>query len=236
MNKAKNVLQVSGGGWHALHLFYRIEHGQWALLSADEQREVKTAFTELVAEVRKTAGVRLLIFSMVTPKADLGFLLLAEDLHTIHGVEKKLSLSLGPDILSPVYSCLSVLEREGGAEGCMEWDLSGREVFCFHPVAARRLPGQQSWYGLAPEERLRLLEGCREVARKHQGRVYPLVTVAVGLDDVEGVVSLFAHELADVQSLVGELREHPAASYVEYGEFYIGLCLTLDEVFRRLQL
>lgn len=235
MSEAENMLRVADAGWYALHLFYRIEHGQWALLTSDEQRAAKTAFTELVAEVRKTPGVQLLIFSMVTPKADMGFLLLAEDLHTGHAVEKKLSLSMGTDILSPVYSCLSVLERGGGVEGGMEWELPGWEVFCFHPLATRRVPGQ-NWYGLASEERLRLMQGCWEVAGRYEGRVFPLVTVAVGLDDAEGVLSLFAHELADVQAMVGELRAHPAACYVEDGEFYIGLRLTLDEAFRRLQL
>ena len=94
-----------------LHLFYKIEHGQWALLSPDEQRAAKTNLTEVIQEVRATPETQLLVFSMVTPKADLGFMLLTPDLHTANALEKKLSLGLGPDILIPVYSYLSMTEE-----------------------------------------------------------------------------------------------------------------------------
>ena len=64
----KNLVPVvPREGWHVLHLFYKIEHGQWSLLSPDEQREAKTSFTELVAEIREIENTQLLIFSMVTP-------------------------------------------------------------------------------------------------------------------------------------------------------------------------
>ncbi len=33
----KNIALVPEEGWHCLHLFYRIEHGQWQLLSREEQ-------------------------------------------------------------------------------------------------------------------------------------------------------------------------------------------------------
>ena len=39
-------------GWHCLHLFYRIEFGQWQLLSPEEQRAAKTRLASLVQEVR----------------------------------------------------------------------------------------------------------------------------------------------------------------------------------------
>src|SRR3954471_15735834 len=86
-------------GWHVLHLFYKIEHGQWALLSPEEQRAAKTRLSEVAQEIRATPETQLLIFSMVSPKADLGFMLLTPDLHTANGFEKKLNISLGPDIL-----------------------------------------------------------------------------------------------------------------------------------------
>src|ERR1700761_7263001 len=95
-------------GWHVLHLFYRVEYGQWQLLSPDDQRAAKTNLTELVQEIRATEGTQLLAFSVVTPKADLGFMLLTPDLQTANGFEKRLSLSLGPDMLTPVYSYLSM--------------------------------------------------------------------------------------------------------------------------------
>ena len=48
---------------------------------------------------------------MVTPKADLGFMLITPDLHAANRIEKQLTLSLGADILIPVYSYLSLTEE-----------------------------------------------------------------------------------------------------------------------------
>ena len=98
-------------GWHVLHLFYRIEYGQWQLLGPDEQRQAKTNLSLLVQEIRATEATQLLAFSIVTPKADLGFMLLTPDLQTANTFEKRLSLSLGADVLQPVYSYLSMTER-----------------------------------------------------------------------------------------------------------------------------
>src|SRR5205085_2886436 len=66
-------------GWHCLHLFYRIEFSQWQLLSPGEQRTAKTALTSLVQEVRALESTQLLTLSIVTPKADLGFMLITPD-------------------------------------------------------------------------------------------------------------------------------------------------------------
>lgn len=97
-------------GWHVMHLFYHVDHSQWALYSDEEQRHAKTRLTELVQEIRATPDTHLLIFSVATPKADLGFMLLTPDLQVANRFEKQLSLSLGPEILSPAYSYLSQTE------------------------------------------------------------------------------------------------------------------------------
>ncbi|MES2474385.1 MAG: hydrogen peroxide-dependent heme synthase [Verrucomicrobiota bacterium] len=97
-------------GWHVMHLFYHVDHAQWSLYSDDEKRQAKTRLTELVQEIRSTPDTHLLIFSIATPKADLGFMLLTPDLQVANIFEKQLSLSLGPEILSPTYSYLSQTE------------------------------------------------------------------------------------------------------------------------------
>src|SRR4051812_46816434 len=98
-------------GWHCLHLFYRIEHGAWQLLSADEQRDAKVRLSALVQETRALGSTQLLTLGMVTPKADLGFMLVTPDLHAANRIEKQLSLALGADVLSAVYSYLSLTEE-----------------------------------------------------------------------------------------------------------------------------
>ena len=97
-------------GWHVMHLFYHVDHAQWALYSDEEKRQAKTRLTELVQEIRANPDTHLLIFSIATPKADMGFMLLTPDLQVANTYEKQLTLSLGPEILSPVYSYLSQTE------------------------------------------------------------------------------------------------------------------------------
>src|SRR3954453_6383202 len=107
----KNTTLVPEQGWHCLHLFYRIEFGQWQLLTSEEQRAAKTRLSELVQEARALPDTQLLTLSIVTPKADLAFMLITPDLHVANRIEKQLGLALGPDVLVPVYSYLSLTEE-----------------------------------------------------------------------------------------------------------------------------
>src|SRR5258707_11071450 len=107
----KNTALVPEEGWHCLHLFYRIEYGQWQLLSREEQNAAKRNLASLVQEIRAMESTQLLTLSMVTPKADIGFMLITPDLHTANRIEKQLSLSLGADVLTPIYSYLSLTEE-----------------------------------------------------------------------------------------------------------------------------
>src|SRR5213595_3974927 len=107
----RNTVLVPEEGWHCLHLFYRIEYGQWQLLNREEQNAAKTNLSSLVQEVRAMESTQLLTLSIVTPKADIGFMLITPDLHNANRIEKRLSLSLGADVLTPVYSYLSLTEE-----------------------------------------------------------------------------------------------------------------------------
>src|SRR5204863_3439522 len=106
-----NTVLIPEEGWHCLHLFYRVEHGQCQLLNREEQNAAKTNLSSLVQEVRAMDLTQLLTLSMVTPKADVGFMLITPDLHNANKIEKQLSLSLGADVLTPVYSYLSLTEE-----------------------------------------------------------------------------------------------------------------------------
>lgn len=101
---------VPSEGWNVLHLFYSIAHGAWRENGAQRRRESLTRLSELVAEVRSRPNTQLLMFSMVSPKADIGFMLLADDLQYANAVEKQLGVALGPDVLEPVFSYYSLTE------------------------------------------------------------------------------------------------------------------------------
>lgn len=98
-------------GRHVLHLFFRIDYGSWDLLDGTQKIEAKTALAELVQEIRATPDTQLLTFSVATPKADLGFMLITPDLHGADGFAKQLGLALGPGVLLPEFSWLSLTER-----------------------------------------------------------------------------------------------------------------------------
>src|SRR5205807_8924630 len=104
----KNTELVPEEGWHCLHLFYRAEYGQWQLLGREEQNSAKTNLTLLVHEVRAMESTQLLTHGMVTPKADIGFMLITPDLHNANRIEKRLSLSLGGGRLTLVHGYLSL--------------------------------------------------------------------------------------------------------------------------------
>lgn len=240
-------------GWHVLHLFYKVEHGQWSMLSPEERIVAKTNLTEIIQEIRAAPDTQLLVFSMVSPKADIGFMLLTPDLHLANIFEKRLTLSLGPDVLTPMYSFLSLTEEseyatadEAGAAGREAKSKSRKEtlypmlptweVFCFYPMSRRRTPGQ-NWYALPLEQRKQLMADHARIGQAYQGKILQIVTGCTGLDDSEWGVTLFAHDSYDIKAIIHQMRfDEVGAQYTDFGEFFIGLTVPLDELFRRLQL
>ena len=256
-----------------MHLFYHVDHGQWQMLDDNEQREAKTRFTELIQEIRTTPDTQLLTFAVATPKADLGFMLLTPDLQKANAFEKRLTLSLGAEVITPSYSYLSQTERseytttreqyaeeslikeEGLEEDSPEFAEKLREfdermehylqhrlypvlpdwpAICFYPMSKKR-HGDDNWYALDYETRRNLMKGHATTGRKYSGRILQLITGSTGLDDAEWGVTLLAKDTSDIKSIVYEMRFDPVTvRYGEFGDFYIGMQMPLDEIFKRL--
>lgn len=266
---------IPAEGWHVMHLFYKVEQGAWSLLSPAEQLASRTHLTELVAEIQAAEGAQLFTYAMVSPKADIGFMLLCADLHAANAFEKRLTNALGPDVLTPVYSFLSMTERseyttseaeyaeslvrdeklEAGTAAHAEKMEAFRQrmakylkdrlypvlppwpVMCFYPMNKRRGAAGQNWYSLSFEERKKLMGGHARVGRTWHGRILQLITGSTGLDDWEWGVTLLAHDPINIKGIVYEMRfDEVSAQFAEFGDFYIGLLLPLDELFRRVQL
>lgn len=201
-------------------------------------------------------------------------MLLTPDLQVANRFEKRLSVALGADVLTPAFSYLSLTEQseytstdeelaanllaEGKVaantpefEAEMEKirarmakykkdklypNLPDWPVFCFYPMSKRR-GEKNNWYSLPFEERKKLMGGHARVGRKYHGKILQLITGSTGLDDAEWGVTLFAHDTFHVKEIVYEMRFDPvSADYAEFGEFYIGLQVPLDDLFRRLLL
>ncbi|MEI6654135.1 MAG: hydrogen peroxide-dependent heme synthase [Verrucomicrobiota bacterium] len=260
-------------GWHVMHLFYQVDHAQWSLFNDEEKRQAKTRLSELVQEIRATPDTQLLGFAIATPKADLGFMLLTADLHVANAFEKQLSLSLGPEILSPVYSYLSQTEsseytptreqyiaetltaEKRLAAGSSEFAAALKDfdvrmahylkfrlypvlpdwpVVCFYPMSKRR-SGNDNWYALDFETRRTLMAGHAKVGRTYSGRILQVISGSTGLDEYEWGVTLLAKNSSDVKAIVYEMRfDEVSARYADFGDFYIGMQLPLDLLFRRL--
>ena len=274
-NDPESAPIVPTEGWHVIHLFYQIDHTQWSILSEEEQLKAKTDLSILVQEIRSTPKTQLLAFSIATPKADIGFMLLTDDLHLANGFEKQLTLALGADILTPSFSYLSMTEtgdymttEEEYSENTLkaERKLTGGSdeyktalndfkthmakysndklypnmpdwpVFCFYSMAKRR--GETyNWYALPFDERKRLMAEHGKVGRQWAGKIRQLITGSVGLDDSEWGVTLFANNSYDIKGIVYRMRyDEVSVKYAEFGDFYIGLQLPLDQLFRRVGL
>ena len=97
-------------GWHVQHLFYHINHSQWNQLDNEQKIAARANLEKLIATIRAHPDTQLLAFSMVGPKSDIGFMLLTPDLHDSDRFGKQLAQALGPDMLLPAYSYLSMTE------------------------------------------------------------------------------------------------------------------------------
>ena len=98
-------------GLHVVHMFFRMERVAWDGLSSGEKAARCEAFELLVKEFQALPRTQLLPFSLVNPKADLGFMLLTPDLQVADLCSKRLANGLGAGVLSPVTSYLSMTER-----------------------------------------------------------------------------------------------------------------------------
>jgi peroxiredoxin len=261
-------------GWIVQHLFYSLDHGFWAALTPEEKRERTDRLAATLASIRAHPKTQLLHFSMVSPKADLGFMLLTPDLHDANRFEKELNLALGPDMLNPSYSYLSMTEwteysekeeeaseriartenLEVGSEAHLkrvaEWkghmdkyysdrlypNMPDWQVMCFYPMSKRRNVGA-NWYANDFATRRELMAGHAKTGRTYSGKIRQLITGSTGLDSHEWGVTLFAHDLFQVKSIVYEMRwDEVTTQYGEFGDFYIGIQLTTEALLPRLQL
>jgi len=98
-------------GHHVLHLFFKVDQTVWRYFEQEEQQERLQALEALLNEVRGLPETQLLSFSMVTPKADLGFMMITPDLQQLDITAKKLERVLGDGVLAPTFSWLSMTER-----------------------------------------------------------------------------------------------------------------------------
>ncbi len=146
-------------GWHVVHAYYRFDHASWNKLGA-QQGWHRDEFMQAVEEIRAAPDTQLLLFSVLTPKADLGFMLLTPDLQDADRFTKRLGRALGPGVLVPTAHFLSLTEGS-------EYMLGEGEYI------AETLKGEKKLTEGTPEFDAALAEYRDHMAKYRRRRVYP---------------------------------------------------------------
>jgi chlorite dismutase len=242
---------VMGDGWGVVHLMLRVRRGG----SADAIREALAQFTA-------TEPNQAVAFSVLGGRAEFGVMLLGPDLDALDRATKRI-LSAPVRCVASFFSVTELSEytttedderarlvADGSEDleaALAQWRermakyhqdrlyprLPDRRIIAFYPMAKTRAVGA-NWYTLDFAERKRLMLGHGRVGRQYAGRVLQLITGATGLDDWEWGVTLLANDPRVIKEIVYDMRfDEVSAVYGEFGPFWIGLVLDLDEVLSR---
>jgi chlorite dismutase len=104
----------------------------------------------------------------------------------------------------------------------------GMRYVSFYPMNKRRAH-PDNWYTLPVAERSRLMREHGLTGRRYAGRVFQVISGAVGLDDWEWGVTLFSRDPLEFKRLVTEMRyDEASARYGEFGRFFTGIRLGAD--------
>jgi peroxiredoxin len=100
---------------------------------------------------------------------------------------------------------------------------------CFYPMSKRRTAGQ-NWYALPLEERSRLMMAHGTTGRGYAGKVMQVISGAIGFDEWEWGVTLFAADPLMFKKIVTDMRfDEVSAQYAEFGRFFVGSMMTPSE-------
>jgi chlorite dismutase len=111
-----------------------------------------------------------------------------------------------------------------------------KQCACFYPMSKRRA-ADANWFELSFDARKALMAGHARIGRTFAGRVLQLITGSTGIDDWEWGVTLLADDLDALKEIVYEMRfDEVSARFAEFGPFYTGLVLPIEEACSRVGL
>ncbi|WP_102026382.1 hydrogen peroxide-dependent heme synthase [Salirhabdus sp. Marseille-P4669] len=232
-------------GWYCLHDFRSIDWTSWKAASEDQRQtalqELQNLYTNW-EQIEKGREGSFGVYSIVGQKADFLFIHLRPTMEELNRVETEFNKSTFAEFLVPTYSYVSVVELSNylakGKDPETDPELQARlkpvlpkwEHVCFYPMDKRR-EGQDNWYSASKEERGKLMMEHGMTGRKYAGKVRQIITGSIGFDDWEWGVTLYAHDVLQFKKLVYEMRfDEVSARFAEFGSFYVGQRVTMEQV------
>ena len=93
---------------------------------------------------------------------------------------------------------------------------------CFYPMSKRR-DALQNWYTLPIDLRSQLMQTHGLTGRRYAGRIFQVISGAIGFDAWEWGVTLFAKDPLEFKKIVTDMRfDEVSAKYADFGEFFVG--------------
>jgi chlorite dismutase len=126
-------------------------------------------------------------------------------------------------------------EQRRRVAGRLWIEAPARRHMCFYPMNKRR-GEHRNWYAEAVEDRARMMLEHGKIGRHYAGQVTQVISGAIGFDDWEWGVDLFADDPVVFKKLIYEMRfDEASAWYAEFGPFYVGLQFSPAELPKYLE-
>jgi chlorite dismutase len=105
-----------------------------------------------------------------------------------------------------------------------------RRYVCFYPMDKKR-QADDNWYMLPFRERAKMMLDHGKIGRTFHGLVTQVISGAIGYDDYEWGVDLYADDPLIFKKLIYEMRfDEASARYAAFGPFISGLQFSYEEL------
>ncbi|MFW5900822.1 MAG: heme-binding protein [Halodesulfurarchaeum sp.] len=233
-------------GWYVLHDFRRIDWDGWR--SAPERRRKRAIeegrdYLDSAIAVEGSDEGGSAVYSILGAKADILLMHLRPSMAALDHIERAFEQTELASFTERADSFVSVTEASGYSDRAREYlegeldersglakyirsrlepEIPDAEHVSFYPMDKRRNP-EYNWYDLPFEERAEHMDHHGVIGREYAGKVTQMITGAIGMDDWEWGVTLWAEDITDVKQLLYEMRFDPSSSkYAAFGPFWVG--------------
>jgi chlorite dismutase len=196
---------------------------------------LRRSFEELQAAQVAVAQLGLATFLEPTTSfvsvVELGMYEMTAQIHKRLGER---GLETGSDEFERAFDA-EMEEQRKRVSGRLWTEAPARRHVCFYPMNKRR-GEHKNWYAEKVDERARMMLEHGKIGRHYAGAVTQIISGAIGFDDWEWGVDLFADDPVVFKKLIYEMRfDEASVWYAEFGPFYVGLQFSPSELPKYLE-